>query len=66
MKRSEFTEMREIVRKADHNNFIWYAGQLWMDLTDRQCLELLTCGNPVILKEGKTYLIPSGFTFTVR
>ena len=36
MKNRDFTSLCEYVKNADKNDPIWYAGYLWIDLTEKQ------------------------------
>lgn len=42
MKRTVFTRFYEAVRTAGNNDPVWYAGYLWIDLTEKQSERIRT------------------------
>lgn len=49
MRKSDFSYFIEEVKNADEHNPIWYAGYLWIDLTEKQIDKVIS-----IIKNGKT------------
>ena len=48
MRNRDFTSLCEYVKNADKNDPIWYAGYLWIDLTEKQIDKIVG-----IIKLGK-------------
>lgn len=65
MKRSDFGKFKEVIKNADNNDPIWWAGYLWLDLTENQYNKaydiLIDKGFPV--NESGFVKMPSGFIF---
>lgn len=62
MTKGQFKSFREIVEMANERNDIWWAGYLWLDLTERQAEEMrkLLKVHPSIVKDGEKLMMPSG------
>lgn len=68
MKNTDYKRFKEMIRTTPNSDYwpIWFAGYLWLDLTKRQCAEvvdiLVKRGFPVVDGcRGKMVQIPSGF-----
>lgn len=62
MKRADFNRFYEAVMTAEEKDPIWWAGYLWINLTEKQCdniTEALTCNKYVKVSEDG-YKLPSG------
>lgn len=67
MKVKEFKMFMERVQEANEHDPIWWAGYLWINLTDRQgkqMIDLLKVHPSVIRTGDNSYRIPSGFELT--
>lgn len=42
MKNSTFKLFKETIAKADTTDPIWYCGYLWIDLTQKQAIEIVS------------------------
>lgn len=70
MKRAEFNGFYEAVKTAGNNDPVWWAGYLWIDLTEKQSEKIMTAlsVNTAVeitldLRTGVTsYRLPSGMT----
>lgn len=73
MKKEQFKSFSEAVAKADSTSDIWYAGYLWIDLTDRQVKQIsnVLAVHPSVqttlsLKDGEVrYRFPSGIEIKI-
>lgn len=69
MKISEYKQFKNIVLYANAEHDIWWCGDAWMDLTDKQLkdikevLNLKTYGGIIKIEKdnrGEWYMMPSG------
>lgn len=62
MKRDEFKLFLDRVSVADSEDFIWWAGYLWLDLTYKQALRVLEVlrDHPCVERVPEGYQTPSG------
>ena len=67
MKRNDFKAFKAQVEEANEHSPIWWAGFLWINMTDKQgaeMVELLKVHPSVIRTGNNTYRTPSGFELT--
>lgn len=69
MTKQEFSTFSRLVEKADANDFIWWQGYYWIDLTPRQAgkIDLILRGKGFVdtvtdIKGRKAHRLPSGLT----
>jgi len=66
MKRSDFSKFKEVISNARNDDPIWWAGYLWINLTEKQSNEVIK----ILTSRGfrtsaNEITIPSGIKFTI-
>lgn len=66
MKRADFGKFKEVISTARNNDPIWWAGYLWINLTEKQSNEVIeiltsrgfrTSANEIVIPSGLKFII---------